>query len=132
MASEGGTLYANFRDACELPTYWFHPIDCDGGLTSARYSGNPALMFYDYGEATYNITLSLNGDTLHVTTFIHYTDNSGRADSTSEYEFRKQVYSFPDSHQIIFYYFVQGAFHFVPAGSVLTPVLLFTASSEEP
>ena len=131
-ASEDGTLFANFRDACDLPEYWFHPIDCDGGLTSARYSGNPVLMFYDYGSEEYNITLSLNGDTLHVTTFIHYTDNSGRADETLEYEFRKQVYSFPLSEQIVFYYFVQGGFHFVPEGSVLTPILLFTASSDEP
>lgn len=88
-ASEDGTLLANFRDACDLPEYWFHPIDCDGGVTSARYSGDPVRMAIDYGAETYNITLSVNGDTLHVTTLIHFTDNSGRADSTAEYEFRK-------------------------------------------
>lgn len=36
------------------------------------------------------------------------------------------------SEQIVFYYFVQGGFHFVPEGSVLTPMLLFTAASDEP
>ena len=73
--------------------------------------------------------------TLHVATFTHYTDNSGRADSTIEDEFHRVEiieHSFPVSEQIIFYYFVQGAFHFVPEGSVLTPILLFPASSDKP
>ena len=86
-------------------------------------------MSIDYGEATYNITLSLNGDTLHVTTFVHYTDNSGRADSTSEYEFLKDVPSFPVSEQIVFYRW--GGGH-NPTVGVRTPMLLVIASSDEP
>ena len=105
---------------------------CDEDTVSARYGGNPVLMFSDHGSATYNYTLSSNGDTLHVTTFMDYTDNSGSADETLEDDFRKLVPSFPVSEQIVFYYFVQGAFHFVPEGSVLTPILLFPAASDEP
>ena len=54
---------------------------------------------------------------------------------THEDDFRKVEVidpSFPVSEQIVFYYFVQGAFHFVPEGSVLTPILLFPAASDEP
>jgi hypothetical protein len=39
--------------------------------------------------------------------------------------------SIPLSERIVYYYFVQGAFHFVPEGSVLTPILLFPAASDE-
>ena len=105
---------------------------CSDDGASARYSGNPVLMFIESGSATYNITLSLNGDTLHVTTFMDYTDNSGSADETLEDDFRKLVPSFPVSEQIVFYYFVDRAYHFVPEGSVRTPALLFPAASDEP
>jgi hypothetical protein len=90
-------------------------------------------MFMDYGEATYNITLSIDGEILYVTTLIHYTDNSGRADSTSEYEFRKQVPSFPASERIAFYRFFAGPRQGrIPTVGVRTPMLLVAAFSDEP
>ena len=103
---------------------------CDEVSPSARYSGNPVLMFIDSGSETYNFTLSLSSDILHVTTFMDYTD-TGIADKTLEDDFRKLVPSFPESDQIVFYHFVQGAYHFVPGGSVRDP-FLFPASSDEP
>ena len=110
--------------------YWNFPKDCELGVTSAAYSGNPVLMLIDYGSETYNLTLSLNGDTLHVTTFIDYTDNSGIADETHEQKFSKEVYSFPESEQIVFYHF------YFPQRpnpwAVRTPILLLSASSDEP
>ena len=82
-------------------------------------------MFIDNGGDTYNITLLLNGDTLHVT----YTDNSGIADMTHEDEFHKQVPSFPESEQIVFYRW--GGGH-NPTVGIRTPMLLVIASSDEP
>jgi hypothetical protein len=131
------TLSARFVLLCTLTEEWMlslYPdgLICDEDTVSARYSGNPVLMFSDHGSATYNFTFSLNADTLHVTTFMDYTDNSGSADKTLEDDFRKLVPSFPVSEQIVFYHFKQGGIHFVPEGSVLDWVLLFPASSDEP
>ena len=110
--------------------YWIFPKDCELGVPSAAYSGNPVLMVIESGSETYNFTLSLNGDTLHVTTFIDYTDNSGIADETHEQKFSKEVYSFPVSEQIVFYHF------FVPQHpspwAIRTPILLLPASSDKP
>jgi len=91
-------------------------------------------MIIDSGSEIYNFTLSLNGDTLHVTTFTDYTDNSGIADMTHEDDFRKEVPSFPVSEQIVFYHFFDGPLNHrrVPKGSVRTPFILFSASSDEP
>ena len=72
-----------------------------------------------------------NGDTLHVTTFIDYTENSGIADMTHEDDFRKEVPSFPVSEQIVFYHFERGAAH-GRLGGVRTPIFLFTTVSEAP
>jgi len=130
IASDGGTLFANIRYACERPEYWTFPKDCELGVTSAAYSGNPVLMVIESGSETYNFTLSLNGDTLHVTTFIDYTDNSGIADETHEQKFSKEVYSLPVFEQIGFYHF------FLPQRpnpwAVRTPILLLSASSDKP
>jgi len=131
IASEGGTLFANIRYTCEQPVYWTFPKDCEAGVTSARYSGNPVLMIIDSGSETYNFTLSLNGDILHVTTFTDYTDNSGRADSTSEDDFRKEVYSLPVSEQIVFYHFDRPPYDGRVA-AVRTPIFLFSALADEP
>ena len=131
IASDGDTLFANVREACELPEYWTFPTDCDGGFPSARYSGNPVLMMIDSGSETYNFTLSLNGDILHVTTLIDYTDTSGRADETHEDDFRKEVPSFPLSEQIVFYHFDQPPYH-GRVGAIRTPIFLFSAEYEEP
>jgi eukaryotic-like serine/threonine-protein kinase len=81
ITSKDGTLFAHFWGAC-------YPTDCDAGITSALYNGNPVHMFIDSGFATKNFTVSLNDDTLHITTFTHFTDNSGRKDYTSEGNFR--------------------------------------------
>jgi hypothetical protein len=87
-------------------------------------------MVIDGGSDLYNFTLSLNDDTLHVTTFIDYTDNSGIADETHEQNFSKEVHSFPVSEQIVFYHF------FVPqhpsTWAVRTPILLLPASLDKP
>ena len=131
IASDDGTLFANIRYACELPEYWIFPTDCEVGVTSATYTGNPVLMIIDSGSETYNFTLSLNGDTLHVTTFTDYTDNSGRADQTLEDDYRKEVPSFPVSEQIVFYHFERGAAH-GRVGGVRTLIFLFTTASEKP
>ena len=104
---------------------------CSDDGASARYSGNPVLMIIDDGSEKYNFTLSLNGDTLHVTTFTDYTDNSGRADQTLEDDFRKEVYSFPVSEQIVFYHFDRPPYH-GRVGAIRTPIFLFTTASEEP
>ena len=129
IASDGGTLFANIRYACEQPVYWNFPKDCELGVTSARYTGSPVLMIIDSGSETYNFTISLNGDTLHVTTFIDYTDNSGIADETHEQKFSKEVPSFPVFEQIGFYHF------FLPQRpnpwAVRTPILLLSASSDK-
>jgi hypothetical protein len=131
------TLSARFVLLCTLTEEWMFSLYpdgliCDEDTVSAMYGGNPVLMFSDHGSATYNFTLLLNGDTLHVTTFMDYTDNSGSADKTLEDDFRKLVPSFPVSDQIVFYHFVDRAYHFIPGGSVITPMPLFPASSDEP
>jgi len=130
IASDGNTLFANIRYACERPVYWIFPKDCELGVTSATYTGNPVFMVIDYGSETYNFTFSLNGETLHVTTFTDYTDNSGRTDETHEQKFSKEVLSFPVFEQIGFYHF------FVPQHpspwAVRTPILLLSSSSDKP
>ncbi|HKY55479.1 MAG TPA: hypothetical protein VJM08_14275, partial [Anaerolineales bacterium] len=88
-------------------------------------------MIIDSGAETYNFTLSLNGNILHVTTFIDYTDNSGRADMTYEDEFRKEVPSFPVSEEIVFYHFDRPPYH-GRVGAIRTPIFLFSAASDEP
>jgi hypothetical protein len=130
IAGEDGFLFANIRYACELPVYWDFPKDCELGLTSTRYSGNPVLMLIDDASATYNFTLSLNGDILHVTTFTDYTDNSSQADSTFEADYRKEVHSFPVSERIVFFRFFDGPAH-GHLGAVRTPILLVSAGSDQ-
>jgi hypothetical protein len=86
-------------------------------------------MIIDSGSETYNFTLSLNGETLHVTTLTDYSDNSARADETHEDDFNKEVPSFPVSEQIVFYHFLDG-----PAqgylGAIRTPILLVPAVAD--
>ena len=130
-AREGGTLIVDFREACELPAWWSYPIDCEGGVASVTYNGSPVRLALDYGNAIYTVTLSLNGDILRVNNLVHYTDNSGRADSTADYAYREQEFGFRVSEQIVWYHFAQGAYHVVPAGSVLTPTILFTAVADQ-
>jgi hypothetical protein len=131
IASEDGTLFANIRYACEQPVYWAFPKDCEVGVTSATYGGNPVLMIIESGSETYNFTLSLDGDILHVTTFTDYTENSGRADMTQEDDFRKEVYSLPVSEQIVFYHFDSPPYQ-DRLGAVRTPIFLFQAFADEP
>ena len=82
ITSEGSTLSAHFWGSCS-------PTDCDAGITSTVYTGNPVLLTIDHGFAVRDFTFSLSNDTLHVTTFNHYTDSSGREDKTDEDEFHK-------------------------------------------
>jgi hypothetical protein len=131
------TLHALFQLICyseESSSLYPDGIVCSDDSASATYSGNPVLMSIDYESAKTNYTFSLNGDTLHVTTFIDNADNSGRADKTFEADFRRDVISFPMSEQIVFYYFIDGpCVHCrIPRGTVNTPITLFPASSDEP
>lgn len=80
--TEGDVIFAHIWGKC-------HPSDCDNGITSAPYEGNPVKLFIDHGFKNSSYTLFLAGDTLHLTTYNHYTDNSGRSDQTLEYDFRK-------------------------------------------
>jgi hypothetical protein len=86
------------------------------------------------GFATHNYTFSLNGDTLHLTTLIHFTDNSGRADSIAEYEFRKQGYAYPFADEIVFFHFFESGPHMAPGEywTVVTPIRLSAASWGDP
>jgi hypothetical protein len=51
--------------------------------TGVRVGELLQLWVMDQGFAIQGHTLSLEGDILHVTTFTHSTDNSGRADYTN-------------------------------------------------
>ena len=90
-------------------------------------------MFIENGSATHNYTFSLNGETLHLTTFTDYLDNSGRADNTAEYEFRKQGYAYPFADEIVFFQFFEVEPH-MPGEywTVATPIRLSAASWGEP
>ena len=147
IANNEGTLSAHYQVLCTLTEeerllHYPDELICDEDIVSARYGGNPILLFREHESSTTNFTFSLNGDILHVTTLIHFTDNSGRADKTLwEADFRKLVPSFPVSEEIVFYHFVVGPlFHRpVPGGSVymeapsdMGGVYLFPASSDEP
>lgn len=87
-------------------------------------------MFIESRSETYNFTLSLNGNTLHVTTFTDYTDNSGIADVTQEDDFSKEVHSFPVTEHIVFFRFFDGPAH-GHLGAIRTPILLVPAGSDE-
>jgi hypothetical protein len=82
ITAQGNTLTAHFFGSC-IPTA------CDAGSTSTLFAGNPVRLHLVESFATRDFTLSLQGDVLHVTTFTHFTDNSGRTDYTSQDDFRK-------------------------------------------
>ena len=147
IANNEGTLSAHFQIVCtlteeEMLLHYPDELICGEDIFSARYSGNPVRMVFEGESGTTNFTFSLKGDILHITTLIHFTDNSGRADKTLwEADFRRLVPSFPESEEIFFYHFVVGPLfhHPVPGGSVymeapsdMGGVYLFPASSDEP
>ena len=82
ISAAGNTLVAHFYGACS-------PTPCDAGSASATFAGDPVHMHADESFATRDFTLSLAGNTLHVTTFTHFTDNSGRADYTIQDDFQQ-------------------------------------------
>jgi hypothetical protein len=105
-----GTLHAYFQLICTstdemILSLYPDGIACNDGIASGRYSGNPVLMSIDRELSTIHYTFSLDGDALHLTTFIDNADHSGRADSTVEADFRRDLISFPMSEQIAFYSF---------------------------
>lgn len=75
ISADGNILVAHFFGACS-------PTPCDAGSTTAVYNGNPVQMHMVESFATRDFTLLLQGNILHITTFTHFTDNSGRADYT--------------------------------------------------
>jgi hypothetical protein len=87
-----GTLGVHFMLICyseEWASLYPDGLVCYDTGASAKYSGNPVQMSSEEGSTKYRYTLSLDGDTLHVTTFMEYTGNSGSADETLEDDFRK-------------------------------------------
>ncbi len=82
VIAQGNTLVAHFFGACE-------PTPCDAGSASALFEGNPVHLHAVESFATRDFTLSLAGDTLHVATFTHFTDNSGRSDYTAQDDFHQ-------------------------------------------
>ena len=81
---EGNIIFAHFWGKC-------HPSDCDAGIASTSYEGNPVKLFIDLGFATRDFTLLLNDVTLHLTTINHYIDtsDSGVSYRTDENDYRK-------------------------------------------
>jgi hypothetical protein len=71
------TLFAHIWGKC-------HPTDCDAGIASGPYQGNPVKLSLNENYATEQFTLSLQGNNLHVITQTHFTDKSGRADQTKK------------------------------------------------
>jgi hypothetical protein len=131
LASDGQTLFANVRYACELPAYWTWPKDCELGQAEAAYSGNPVLMVIDYESEIYTFTLTLNGDALHVTTVTDYLDNSTQADGTVDADYSKEVHALATKDQIIFFRFLAGAAHGL-VGAVRTPLFLAPSATDLP
>lgn len=82
VTKQSKVVIAHFWGSCE-------PTDCDAGITSGIYEGNPVSLAKDQSFATYKFTLRLEEGVLHVTTFTHFTDNSGRKDKVTEDYFRK-------------------------------------------
>jgi serine/threonine protein kinase len=80
ITAQGNTLTAHFFGACT-------PTPCDAGSTSTTYAGSPVSMTLTGSFATRTFTLTLNGSILHITTFTHFTDNSGRPDYTIQDDF---------------------------------------------
>jgi phosphotransferase system IIB component len=63
------------------------PNDCDWGTTTARYKADGSTGVWTFSFKTTTITLTRDGDVLHITTLDEYND--GRADRTSHYVMRK-------------------------------------------
>jgi len=87
----------------------------------------------DTESSTITYTFSLDGDMLHVKTFIDYSENSGGGDKTLEADFCRDVISFLRSEQIVFYHFYDGpCVHCrIPRESVNTPIPLYPTFSNE-
>jgi len=60
------------------------PTDCDWGAVSVPYQGQPFVAVYTFTFAVKTLTMTLQGQTLHVHTLTHFTDNSGRQDYTTD------------------------------------------------
>jgi hypothetical protein len=82
ISADGNILVAHFFGACT-------PTPCDAGTTTAPYNGNPMHMHLVASFATRDFTLLLQGNILHITTFTHFTDNSGRQDYTIHDDFHQ-------------------------------------------
>jgi YVTN family beta-propeller protein len=70
-----------------------HPTDCDWGIARVPYAGVPVVVPYTSSikNTTLTVTLEQASDQLAVKSFVHYTDDSGRADSTNVYVFARSA-----------------------------------------
>ena len=66
-----------------------HPSDCDLGTATAQYKGSPIVLSMDLGFVKSRFTLSLEDETLRMTTADHFMDDSGRPDAVYDSRFRK-------------------------------------------
>jgi len=70
-----------------------HPTDCDWGVVLVPYTGVPVVVPYAFSSKSTTLTVTLEqiSDQLIVKSFDHYTDDSGRADSTNSYVFARGI-----------------------------------------
>ena len=84
ITQKANTLIAQFERACD-----YYVQACQPLIASTVYVGNPVYMYLDGKAAVVSFTLSLTGNTLHVTTRAHFIDGSGQGDYISEDDFRQ-------------------------------------------
>jgi parallel beta-helix repeat protein len=69
-----------------LPWGKCHPTDCDWGARTFKVENNPFTLTWTESFCTREMTFTLQeNDILHVHSFTHFTDNSGRPDSFTHF-----------------------------------------------
>jgi len=85
IAKEGKTILLEHRVRCN-GNYW-----CGNppGIFSTVFDGNPIVLLEDHEWEIAKLIISLEGNVLHIISFNHFTDSSGRPDFIYEYYYRK-------------------------------------------
>jgi hypothetical protein len=73
------------------------PTDCDAGIHSTEYLGNPVKIYIDFGFATEDMTFLLEDEILHLEEFVHFRDDEEgsdwpfepREDQLNQWDFKK-------------------------------------------